>query len=80
MTRKLEFCELNKKEYRDFIKGRDDLSFMQTPEVGELRKIYGSEVHFIGVKEKGKIIGASMITITTTLEERRLSMLLGDIY
>ena len=69
--RDFKFEELTEKEFREFSKDRDDLSFMQTPEVGELRKIYGSEVHFLGVKEKGKVVGASMITITTTFRGKK---------
>ena len=69
--RDFKFGELTEKEFREFSKDRDDLSFMQTPEVGELRKIYGSEVHFLGVKEKGKVVGASMITITTTFRGKK---------
>ncbi len=69
--RNFKFCELTEKEFRDFSKDRDDLSFMQLPEVGELRKIYGSEVHFIGVKENKKVVAASMITITTTFRGKK---------
>ena len=69
--RNFKFCELSEKEFRDFSKDRDDLSFMQLPEVGELRKIYGSEVHFIGVKENKKVVAASMITITTTFRGKK---------
>ena len=69
--RDFSFGELTVKEFREFSKDRDDLSFLQTPEVGELRKIYGSEVHFIGVKEKGKVVAASMITITTTFRGKK---------
>jgi peptidoglycan pentaglycine glycine transferase (the second and third glycine) len=69
--RNFKFEELNEKEFRAFSKDRDDLSFMQTPEVGELRKIYGSEVHFIGVKENNKVVAASMITITTTFRGKK---------
>ena len=70
-TRDLKFVELNEKEYRAFIKGRDDLSFMQTPEVGKLRSIYGSEVHYLGVKEEDKVVAASLITITTTFRGKK---------
>ena len=69
--RKFEFGELNEKEFREFIKDRDDLSFLQTPEVGKLRSIYGSDVRYIGVKENDKIVGASMITITPTYKGKK---------
>jgi len=69
--RDFKFVELEEKEFRSFIKDRDDLSFLQTPEVGKLRKMYGSDVHFIGVKEADKIVAASMITVTSTFRGKK---------
>ena len=66
--RKFVFSELSEEEYEDFIKGRDDLSFMQTTSVAHLRKSYGSEIKYLGVKEKGKIKCGSMFSITNTFK------------
>ncbi len=67
----MKLVELTEKEYRNFIKGRDDLSFMQMPEVGNLRKIYGSEVKYLGIKDSEKVVAASLFLITTTFMKKK---------
>lgn len=57
----MEFCVLTADEYREFLKGNPQTSFMQTVELSELKKENGSKIHFVGVKENGVIIAGSMI-------------------
>lgn len=57
----MEFCVLTADEYREFLKGNPQASFMQTVELSELKKENGSKIHFVGVKENGVIIAGSMI-------------------
>lgn len=70
-NKKLEFVELKEEEYKSFIKDREDLSFLQTPEVAHLRESYGSEIKYLAVKENGKIVCASMFSITTTFRGKK---------
>ena len=57
----MKFCVLTADEYRAFLKGNPQASFMQTVELSELKKESGSKIHFVGIKEKGVIIAGSMI-------------------
>jgi peptidoglycan pentaglycine glycine transferase (the second and third glycine) len=57
----MEFCVLTADEYREFLQGHPQASFMQTVELSELKKESGSKIHFVGVKENGIIIAGSMI-------------------
>ncbi|MBQ1272997.1 MAG: peptidoglycan bridge formation glycyltransferase FemA/FemB family protein [Clostridia bacterium] len=57
----MEFCVLTKEEYRAFFDTCPQASFMQSVELSELKKEYGSTPHFVGVKEDGKVIAAAMV-------------------
>ena len=57
----MKFCVLTADEYREFLKGNPQASFMQTVELSELKKESGSKIHFVGVKENGVIVAGSMI-------------------
>lgn len=57
----MEFCVLTSNEYRSFSEKNPSVSFMQTVELSELKKELGSKIHFVGIKENGKIIAGSMI-------------------
>ena len=57
----MNFSVLTSDEYRSFLDGNPMASFMQTVELSELKKELGSKVHFVGIKENGKIIAGSMI-------------------
>lgn len=63
----MEFCILTADEYREFLKGNPQTSFMQTVELSELKKELGSKVHFVGVKQDGVIIAGSMILEDKTI-------------
>ncbi len=57
----MEFCVLTANEYREFLKGNPQTSFMQSVELSELKKENGSKIHFVGVKENGVLVAGSMI-------------------
>lgn len=63
----MKFCVLTADEYRAFLKGHPQASFMQTVELSELKKESGSKVHFVGVKENDKLIAGSMILEDSTI-------------
>ena len=63
----MEFVELTEKEYRDFYKDREDLSFLQTVELGNLKNELGDISHYVGVKDGKKVLGATLL-----LEEKSI--------
>lgn len=60
----MEFCVLTEKEYDEFSKKNEGLSFFQTIENAHLRKMYGAIIHYLGVKENGKVVMGGMFTET----------------
>lgn len=67
----MKFEKLTEKEFNKFSKNHPQASFFQTVETANLRKLYGSKIHFLGVKEKDKIIAAAMFTETTTFMNKK---------
>ena len=65
------FVRLSEEEFTQFASHHPQESFFQTVELGHLRHLYGSELHFLGVKEKEQIIAASMLTETRTIAGKR---------
>lgn len=65
------FTELTEKEFQAFALNHPQASYFQTTQVAKLRQIYGSKIHYLGVKEKNKIIAAAMFTETTTFLGRK---------
>ena len=63
----MNFCVLTADEYREFWKTHPQASFMQSVELSELKKEYGSKVHFVGIKENDKVIAGSMILQDKTI-------------
>lgn len=59
----MEFVELTEKEFDTFSKKHPCANFFQTVENAKLRNYYGSEIHYLGIKDKNKIIAGSMFTI-----------------
>ena len=57
----MEFVELKENEFRDFLDHDPCKTFLQTPEIGMLRKSLGWNVNYVGVKEKKKILCATML-------------------
>lgn len=48
----MEFVVLNEEEYRKFYDSNSQSSFMQSVELGHLKKEYGDIVHLVGIKKK----------------------------
>lgn len=59
----MKFEILTEKEFERFSKTHPCANFFQTVENAHLRHFYGSEIHYLGVKEENKIIAAGMFTI-----------------
>ncbi len=53
--------ELTEKEFQDFSKKHPLRNFMETVEIGNLRKKNGWTVKYLGLREKKKIVGATML-------------------
>ena len=69
-----KFCQLSEDEFSNFLKVWDDNNWMQTVGVAKLRHSYGSEIEYLGVKVKNKVVCASMFTITTTFMGKKTSL------
>ncbi len=63
----MEFVTLEEEEYRKFYDSFENASFMQSIELGNLKKEYGNIVHLVGIKEKKKILAASLLLETKSL-------------
>lgn len=55
------FKILDENEFYNFSYNHPQASFMQTVQLGNLKKELGDNVHYLGVEEKGKIIAATLI-------------------
>lgn len=60
----MEFCVLTEDEFRKFATNHEQESFFQTVETGNLRKSYGSVIHYLGVKKNKKIVAGGMFSET----------------
>lgn len=60
----MEFCILTEDEFRNFSSNHSQESFFQTVETGNLRKSYGSIIHYLGVKKDGVIVAGGMFSET----------------
>ena len=57
----MEFVELTEKEYEKFWENHPLKTFLSAPEISELRKKSNWDTYYVGVKEKNKVIGATML-------------------
>lgn len=60
-NREFQFLNLRGNEFYTFSKEHPQASFMQTVELGNLKKELGDKVHYLGVKEKNKVVAATLI-------------------
>ena len=60
------FTEITENEFRKFASKSPYQSFMQTPEIAELRKKDGWTAHFLAVKEQGEIKAATLLLEKST--------------
>lgn len=63
----MEFTKLTEKEFKTFSSHHPQESFLQTIELVNLKKDLGSIPHILGVKEKNKVVAATII-----LEEKSI--------
>ena len=59
----MKFIELTEEEVKNYVTGNPQASFLQTVEWGSLRKIYGSDIRYLGIKEDDKVLAATMVSI-----------------
>lgn len=57
----MEFKIITEKEFKTFAEIHDQESFMQTVELGNLKKELGNKVHYLGVIKNKKIIAATLL-------------------
>ncbi len=57
----MEFVELEEKEFDKYAKEHELCNFHQTSNWGHLKETNGWHSHFVGIKDKGDIIAASLI-------------------
>ena len=57
----MEFQEITREEYQNFWENHPQKTFLSAPEIADLRKDEGWDSYFVGVKDKKKIMAASML-------------------
>jgi len=68
----MEFTTLTEKEVREFSEKFEQTSFMQTVELAHLKEDYlGSKTHYVGVRDKKKIIAGAMILEDETILHKK---------
>ena len=67
----MEFTILTEKEFRKFYNSYENSSFMQSVELGNLKKMYNQEVHLVGVKDKKKVIAAALLLSSKALFSKK---------
>ena len=60
-SRQFEFTILTENQFYSFSKEHEQASFMQTVELANLKRELGDIPHFLGVKEKGKVVCAALV-------------------
>lgn len=62
----MDFISLTPEEFRKFADKYPDKSFFQTPEIAKLREKNGWIPYYFGVKEKNKLLAATMVVAKPT--------------
>ena len=57
----MKFENITEEEYRSFWENHPLKTFLSAPEISELRKKQNWDTYFVGVKEKNKLIAATML-------------------
>ncbi len=68
----MKFGTLTELEYRKFLEGNSQASFMQTVELANLKKELGSNVHYVGIKKGNKVVAGSMILEDSTIFSQKM--------
>lgn len=66
----MEFVVLTEEEYRGFYRSFKEASFMQSVELGNLKKEYGNTIHFVGVKKEKRVVAATLLIESKTIFSR----------
>lgn len=65
----MEFVELTEQEYASFASGHPYASFQQTVQMMQTKKLEGSGIVYLGVKEKNQVLAACGFTITPIMKK-----------
>ena len=57
----MKFQEITEEEYRKFWEDHPLKTFLSAPEIGKLREKSNWKTHYVGIKDKNKLIGAAML-------------------
>lgn len=57
----MQFVEIKEEEFRKFLDSHPLKTFLQTPEIGQLREKEGWDLNYVAVKDKKKILCATML-------------------
>lgn len=57
----MKFTEITEEQFRKFLIASPLKTFLQTPEIGKLRKSNGWTTYYVGIKKNNKIIAATML-------------------
>ncbi len=57
----MKFCQLKEQEFREFLNNHPQKTFLQTPEIAQIREKSGWKKYYVGVKENDTIICATMM-------------------
>ncbi len=57
----MEFGELTAKEYDEYLRNYPNKCFLQTSNIATLREQWGWKKHFVGMKQQGKLVAATMM-------------------
>lgn len=57
----MKFCQLKEQEFREFLNSHPQKTFLQTPEIAQIREKSGWKKYYVGVKENDTIICATMM-------------------
>ena len=69
----MKFSELNEKEFEEFAKKNEEITFHQTKEWAALKKGNGWDAYYVGLKEKDKVIAAAlMLSKTVPLIKKKM--------
>ena len=63
----MKFKVLTKEEFKKFSESHEQESFLQTVELGDLKEEFGNIAHYLGVEDKNKLVGATLL-----LEEKSI--------
>lgn len=63
----MRLINLSEEKFREFYETYNDLSFMQTVEIGHLKEHYKNKVYYVGMVYNDKVLAATLLLETTTI-------------